>query len=81
MFVGKGGYWEGRAGGQEGWFPCAAIREVTGEERNLLPTREPEQDYPTVTLQNPVGNSTQTAQYTEPSRPGMIHFWLVRYTH
>ena len=77
MFVGKGGYWEGRAGGQEGWFPCAAIREVAGEEQNPPPTCEPEPDYPTVTQQNPMGNSAQAAQYTQPSRPGRISFWLV----
>lgn len=71
MFVGKGGYWEGRVGGREGWFPCAAIKEVVIEEHLPPPTREPEPDYPTVTQQFPIGNSARLPQYTQPSRPGM----------
>ena len=29
VFIGKGGYWEGRAGGRLGWFPARAIQEIT----------------------------------------------------
>ena len=28
VFIGKGGYWEGRAGGRQGWFPAKAIKDV-----------------------------------------------------
>ena len=28
VFIGKGGYWEGKAGGRLGWFPARAIQEV-----------------------------------------------------
>ena len=75
MFVGKGGYWEGRTGGQEGWFPCAAIKEVASEQQNLPPPATPEPDYPgaTVTQQVPVGNTMQPVQYTQPFRPGRSH--------
>lgn len=73
MFVGKGGYWEGRAGGQEGWFPCAAIREVASEPQ-ALPPPTPEPDYPTVTQQVPMANIAQPAQYTQPTRSGRIGF-------
>jgi hypothetical protein len=31
VFIGKGGYWEGRAGGRQGWFPARAIQEVTDD--------------------------------------------------
>ena len=31
VFIGKGGYWEGRAGGRVGWFPARAIQEVTDD--------------------------------------------------
>ena len=73
MFVGKGGYWEGCAGGQEGWFPCAAIREVASEPQNLPPP-ELEPDYPTATQQVPIGSSAQAAQYTQPFRSGRTSF-------
>ena len=37
MFIGKGGYWEGRVGGQEGWFSCDAIepKEVEIDYKQL----------------------------------------------
>ena len=75
MFVGKGGYWEGRTGGQEGWFPCAAIKEVASEQQNLPPPATPEPDYPgaTVTQPVPMGNTMQPIQYTQPFRPGRSH--------
>lgn len=31
VFIGKGGYWEGKAGGRLGWFPARAIQEVTDD--------------------------------------------------
>ena len=31
VFIGKGGYWEGRSGGRQGWFPARAIQEVTDD--------------------------------------------------
>ena len=31
-FIGKGGYWEGRVEGKEGWFPRLAIKELGDEE-------------------------------------------------
>ena len=31
VFIGKGGYWEGRAGGKLGWFPARAIQELTDD--------------------------------------------------
>lgn len=32
MYIGKGGYWEGRAGGNQGWFPALAIKERGEQE-------------------------------------------------
>ena len=33
VYIGKGGYWEGKSGGRQGWFPALAIKELTeGEE-------------------------------------------------
>ena len=32
VYIGKGGYWEGKAAGKHGWFPALAIREVTEDE-------------------------------------------------
>lgn len=29
LYIGKGGYWEGRAGGRQGWFPQDAIEAVS----------------------------------------------------
>lgn len=31
-YIGKGGFWEGKADGKEGWFPRLAIKEVDDEE-------------------------------------------------
>ena len=31
-FIGKGGYWEGKVEGKEGWFPRLAIKEFGDEE-------------------------------------------------
>lgn len=31
-FIGKGGYWEGKVEGNEGWFPRLAIKEFGDEE-------------------------------------------------
>ncbi len=31
-YIGKGGYWEGKAGGKEGWFPRLAIKEFGDDE-------------------------------------------------
>ena len=41
LFIGKGGYWEGRAGGKQGWFPALAIKEVaSAEDLRLMSQRE-----------------------------------------
>ena len=42
FFIGKGGYWEGRVGGREGWFPCAAIKELTNNVPVPVPNVEPD---------------------------------------
>lgn len=69
LFIGKGGYWEGRAGGQEGWFPCAAIKEVTANNVQVpVPNIEP--DFPPVMTQQVAAYSAQPVQA---SRPGIYH--------
>lgn len=40
MYIGKGGYWEGKAGGNQGWFPALAIKERGEQEEE-----EEEVDY------------------------------------
>ena len=40
-YIGKGGYWEGRVGNVEGWFPRLAIKEV-GEEQYDYPSKNSE---------------------------------------
>ena len=35
VFIGKGGYWEGRAGGRQGWFPAKAIKDVEDEDSGV----------------------------------------------
>ena len=32
VYIGKGGYWEGRADGKQGWFPALSIREMGEDE-------------------------------------------------
>lgn len=79
MFIGKGGYWEGRAGAREGWFPCAAIKEVQASvagDDHTPPTPPPpsttaELGYSTITRQSPMGNSTAyPVQHAQPSSSG-----------
>ena len=36
VFIGKGGYWEGRAGGRQGWFPAKAIKDVEDEDSGVF---------------------------------------------
>ena len=31
-FIGKGGFWEGKVDGKEGWFPRLAIKELNDDE-------------------------------------------------
>ena len=40
VYIGKGGYWEGKAGGKLGWFPALAIREVNEVEETDTPDCE-----------------------------------------
>lgn len=37
-YIGKGGYWEGRVDGAEGWFPRLAIKEINEEPFDYQPT-------------------------------------------
>ena len=39
MHVGKGGYWEGKADGKEGWFPRLAINELGDDEFHYTTSR------------------------------------------
>ena len=50
-YIGKGGYWEGRAGGAEGWFPRLAIKEI-GEEQYDFQTENGKHASPNIVCLN-----------------------------
>ena len=35
LYIGRNGYWEGKAGGRQGWFPSSAVKEATDEELEI----------------------------------------------
>jgi hypothetical protein len=61
-YIGKGGYWEGKTGGKEGWFPRLAIKEYGDEEF----------DYATLTKKGSNSrkeHSPRLGEYNTASRP------------
>ncbi len=61
-YIGKGGYWEGRAGGQEGWFPRLAIKEAGEEEYDDYPPTIPVTPHTPSSMKS---DNTQTSRYVQ----------------
>lgn len=66
-YIGKGGYWEGKADGRSGWFPRLAIKELGDEEF----------DYSTITRETkpktriPLATSEVTLQSSSADPPDL----------